>query len=287
MLIADSQVHIWGPNTPERPWKPGRKAQRPVPLGADEVLCEMDAAGVDRVVIVPPSIEGGRNDLAIAAVRSHPDRFAIMGRLELEDPAARGRLAHWRDQPGMFGVRINFKSELKKLPTDPDVEWFWAEAERAGVRVFASVMQADAHSVATVAKRHPDLRIAVDHLGIVNDTQKGAEAFANLDRLLALADNGNVAVKVSSMPGYASDGYPYRSLHPYLRRVYDAFGPKRMFWGSDLSRLHGPYRECVTMFTEEMNWLTSDDLDWIMGRGLCEWLGWKVQEQAGGFRPIN
>lgn len=50
---------------------------------------------------------------------------------------------------------------------------------------------------------------------------------------------------------------------------------ERMFWGSDLSRLRGPYRECVTMFTEEMPWLSARDLEWIMGRGICEWVEWK------------
>jgi hypothetical protein len=30
------------------------------------------------------------------------------------------------------------------------------------------------------------------------------------------------------------------------------------------------------MFTEEIPWLTANDKDWIMGRGVCEWLGWKI-----------
>ncbi len=30
------------------------------------------------------------------------------------------------------------------------------------------------------------------------------------------------------------------------------------------------------MFTEEMPWLPAADLNWIMGRGLCEWIGWKA-----------
>ena len=68
--------------------------------------------------------------------------------------------------------------------------------------------------------------------------------------------------------------YPYRNLHTHVRRVYDAFGPQRMMWGSDLSRLRGTCRECVTMFTEEMGWLSGQDLEWIMGRTLGEWLGW-------------
>jgi len=65
-------------------------------------------------------------------------------------------------------------------------------------------------------------------------------------------------------------------LHGYLRQVYDAFGPKRMFWGADLSRLPCTYRQGVTMFTEELPWLHGADLEWVMGRGLCEWLGWTL-----------
>ena len=30
------------------------------------------------------------------------------------------------------------------------------------------------------------------------------------------------------------------------------------------------------MFTEEMPWLSADDQEWIMGRGVCEWIGWKM-----------
>ena len=41
-----------------------------------------------------------------------------------------------------------------------------------------------------------------------------------------------------------------------------------------LTRLAEPYREAVTMFTEELEWLTAEDKAWIMGRGLCEWIGW-------------
>ena len=40
-------------------------------------------------MIVPPSWEGERNDLALAAASAHPDRFAVMGRLDTEAAGAR------------------------------------------------------------------------------------------------------------------------------------------------------------------------------------------------------
>jgi hypothetical protein len=54
-----------------------------------------------------------------------------------------------------------------------------------------------------------------------------------------LARLPNVAVKASALPAYSSHDYPYYNLHPYLRRVFDAFGPRRMFWGTVLAGLDG------------------------------------------------
>jgi predicted TIM-barrel fold metal-dependent hydrolase len=95
MDIVDSQVHIWGADTPDRPWPPGRaaEAQKPYPVQKEALLLQMDLAKVRRMVLVPPSWEGERNDLALDAARTHPDRFAVMGRLPIQDPASRGRVA--------------------------------------------------------------------------------------------------------------------------------------------------------------------------------------------------
>jgi len=86
----------------------------------------------------------------------------------------------------------------------------------------------------------------------------------------------NVAVKASALPAYSSHDYPYYNLHPYLRRVFEAFRPRRMFWGTDLTRLPCTYRQAITLFTEELPWLSGDDQEWVMGRGICDWLGWPL-----------
>ncbi len=46
MLIADSQVHLWGADTPARPWPPGRTAdaQKPYPIPKEALLFQMDLA---------------------------------------------------------------------------------------------------------------------------------------------------------------------------------------------------------------------------------------------------
>ena len=98
MFIVDAQVHIWGADTPQRPWPSGRsQPHRPQPLSKDDLLKEMDAAGVARVVIVPPSWEGDRNDLAMEAARRG---YGIaLGRTPLFDAEiASGQLVRLFDQ---------------------------------------------------------------------------------------------------------------------------------------------------------------------------------------------
>jgi predicted TIM-barrel fold metal-dependent hydrolase len=277
--IVDSQIHVWGADTAQRPW-PGRgtHAHRDTPYGAAEVIARMDEAGVDAAVLVPPSWEGDRNDLALAAARDYPGRFAVMGRLDPEAPGAREAVAEWKSQPAMLGLRFIFHTELLRNPfLEGRYDWVWDEAEGADVPVMMLLHHAYLEHLDAIARRHPKLRLAVDHLGLVSG-EKDAHAFRDLDKLLALARHANVAVKASALPCYSADAYPYRALHPYVRRVVDAFGPRRVFWGSDMTRLPCTYRESVTMWTDEMPWLAPADLEWIMGRALRAWLGWTTQE---------
>jgi L-fuconolactonase len=277
MLIVDAQVHLWAADSPSRPWPPGEahRAQKPYPVTKDMALAGMKEAGVDRVVVVPPSWEGDRNDLALEAAQLHPDRFAVMGRLALEKAESRALVDGWRRQPGMLGMRFTFSTERQRpWLTDGTADWLWVAAERAGIPVMMSVAGSFA-AVDRIAERHPGLRIVVDHLGIRSGS-KGPEAFAGLPQLCALAPRANIAVKASALPCYSTESYPFRDVHAHVRRVYDVFGPRRMFWGTDWTRLPCSWREAVTLFTEELPWLSGQDKEWIMGRALCEWLGWPL-----------
>jgi predicted TIM-barrel fold metal-dependent hydrolase len=81
-------------------------------------------------------------------------------------------------------------------------------------------------------------------------------------------------VKATGQAGYATDAYPFSSIHDALHRVFDAFGPRRMFWGTDITKMQVSWRQCITMFTEELPWLSEADKTLIMGEAICAWWGW-------------
>jgi len=272
MQIVDSQIHLWE-NATMSP------QHRQIPTySMDDALQEMAEAGVDAAVIHPPSTLGeAMNALAVDAARQHPDTFCILGNFDLQSPDRLDIVTHWRQRPGMLGFRFTFNQpHQQRWWTDGSLDWFWAACEQAELPIglLAGGHMAD---LGTIAARHPGLKLHIDHCGRGGGGGGGTDeaAFANLGEMLALATYPNVAVKLSGAPSYSSHPYPYRNIHPYLRQIFDAFGPQRCFWGTDITHMPCSHRQCVTMFTEELPWLQGRDKELVMGEAICDWLGWK------------
>jgi predicted TIM-barrel fold metal-dependent hydrolase len=275
MLVVDAQVHIWSGGRPPAAAASGG-GHRPIEsFSADELLREMDAAGVSAGLIHPPtSWDPNSNALAEAAAQAHPDRLAVMGHFDLTQPRREITLASWKRRPGQLGLRFTFNQpHTRPWLTDGTADWLWAAAEQARVPI-AMIGAANLPLLDQVATRHPGLKLIVDHFGIRRSPD--GDGFDYVDELVALARHPNVALKATGAPAYSREGYPFRDIHPVMQRLYEAFGPQRYFWGTDITRMPCSYAECVSMFTEELSWLTGDDLELVMGRALCEWLGWDL-----------
>ena len=272
MLIVDAQVHIWIAGKASAHHSCGR----PDPFTVAALDAEMQAAGVDCAVFAPPTWDPNGNEPSLEAARAFPQRFAVTGDIDWKGAPDPARIESWCQQPGMVGLRLIFNTpEKQAYLTNGSVDWIWKAAERADVPVMLLVPGA-VSLVGEIAQRYPGLRLCIDHLGIPRGAKDSA-AFEYLPQLLALARLPNVAVKAGGLPSYSTvDAYPYPSLHSYLRQVYDAFGPQRIFWASDLSRMTCPYREVVTLFTEGIPWLSEQDKRLIMGESVCQWLGWNA-----------
>jgi len=266
MAIVDAQIHIWRKGETLPP-------HRATPYSAGEVIADMDAAGVDAALIHPPSWDPDSNEQAIEAVVQYPGRFAIFGNFPLDAPASRALVATWKQRPGMLGLRFAFmRPGARDFFTNGTIDWLWPAAEKAGLPV-ALLVPDHMPLVGRVAERHPGLKLIIDHMGTLRGA-KGDAAFPKMAELVALARHPNVAVKLTGGPFYADDAYPFRSLHKHYRSMYDAFGPRRLFWGTDITKMPCSWRQCVTHF-QEIDWIPEADKRLIMGDALCDWIGWK------------
>jgi predicted TIM-barrel fold metal-dependent hydrolase len=289
MLIADSQIHIWKDETPDRPWIAGARERmvlnghRLEPFTYEECLENMDKAGVDRVAIVPPSWEGDRIDYGVEAAEKHPDRFCVMARVP-QDNEAEGRalMKDLKSIPGVKGIRVTFhRPQDRNWMIDGTCDWLWPAAEefQLPVMVHAPIWKAE---LGKIAKRHTTLPIIIDHMGILARSVDDAIDYW-MQETNDLHIYPNVAVKVSAVPGYSTQPYPYSNIAPFVRKMVHTFGPERCFWGTDLTRMmdakHLTYKQLVEQFTLHMG-LTDAELDQVMGKGLCKTIGWDFPADA-------
>ena len=274
-MIVDSQVHLWKANGPDYPWNPGAKPQLPEPFTVERVLPLMDEAGVNRVVIVPPGLNDV-NTYALEAARRHPVRFAVMGRIPLEDPKSAALLPGWKKQPGMLGVRVTFNSPtMLKWLSDGTADWFWPAAEKNGLPVMFLAF-GNVHLFGPIAQRHPGLPLIIDHLGVNAAVAKQGKMAEKIGDAVALAKYPNVSIKMSNLVNSSLEPYPFRDLDDPLKRVFDAYGPQRCHWGTDLTNnmARATYSQRIAHFTEVLKFMSESDKDWVMGRSIREKLKW-------------
>src|SRR5438094_735838 len=148
------------------------------------------------------------------------------------------------------------------LPNTPDHPWVSKDANAL---------------MGSVAERHPGLTMLVDHMGVSEAFMRSTPNWQDEVTVVAgLAKYPNVSVKLSSIPFLSSQPYPWRDTIPLIHRCFDAFGPQRCHWGSDLSHSFekATFSQRITQFTEELPFLSESDKDWIMGRSLLARLRW-------------
>jgi predicted TIM-barrel fold metal-dependent hydrolase len=248
MPIIDAQVHIWRKGTASPP-------HLATPYLAEDAIRDMDAAGVDGAILHPPaSWDPDSNEQAVEAVLAHPKRFAILGYPPVEKPETRPLIATWKQRPGMLGLRLYFnKPHNRSWPMDGTLDWLWPEAEKAQLPV--ALLAGDwLPLLGQIATRHPGLKLMVDHMGALRGA-RGSAAFPNMKDLTALSKLPNVAVKLTGGPFYA-------------------FGPRRLFWGTDITKMPCSWRQCLTHF-QEIDWIPDADKKLILGDAICDWIGWK------------
>ena len=176
----------------------------------------------------------------------------------------------------MLGFRLTFNTAATApMLSDGTADWFWPAAEKAGLPIMFHAPELGPQ-MARIAERHPRLTLIADHMGMTLLSVKAGRSANMIEHTLSLAKYPNVSVKLSAAPTHSFEDYPYRDINVHIRRVFDAFGPRRCHWGSDMTRAlaKATYRQRITHFTEALDFLSEEDKDWIMGRSILTRLNW-------------
>jgi len=234
--VVNAAEHAWVIHDPRFPIDPQVAScpQNPpkYDYSAEWLISQMQVYNVDRVVISHVCYYGRNNDYTIHCVKTWPDKFAGYGLLvghRLYSPADKenpARLERLMKEGGLVGLRLSpiYDKDVVWL-NDPVCYPLWKKAEELQATFHIFLAPHQVRQVADMAERFPGVNIVIDHMAMIDITAPDSEGFGPL---LELARFPNVYIRTTLHNPSKTRRLPYRDVWPFLKRLYDRYGPKRL-----------------------------------------------------------
>ena len=260
--IIDPHVHVWK-HDPAFPFAEG--ARVPERDAAPETLLGlMKANGVAKTVIIQVIHYRYDNRYLASVLKQYPGTFQGVCRVDPLDPAAPDHLSRHTEE-GFRGVRLspagNAAGDWFHGPLMPPL-WKRCHDLKVPMTVLAPIGRMP--EVGTLLERTPDLTTVIDHMADCPVDQP-----AELEKLIALKRYPNVFVKISHAWSLSKQTYPWNDAQQLVKRLYDAFGPRRLMWATDwpiVENSKATYAQALTLVRDDMKFLNAEDKSWILSK---------------------
>lgn len=275
-MIIDTHSHVIAPDRDRYPLQPygldqGTGEDRTpaswfedVPASAEQLISEMDKAGVEGALLVQAmgAYSYDNSYVADSAV-ANAERFSsvVIVDMEAEDPA--GTLHYWVETRGARGVRLfTITKPMATWLDDPKSYPVWEAASRLGIPIVVAMLPSLIPSLRNVVERFPNVPVALDHFGFPD--LDGGPPYPNATAHFDLAAYSNIRLKISSNLLERADAVGH--AEEFMEFLVDRFGANRLMWGSDYSQTHDrSYSELLSLAKKAVSRLSVSDQRLYLG----------------------
>jgi len=268
--MIDAHQHVWSLGRHGCTWP--TEAERPIfrDYGLADWRAAAEAGGIARSVLVQSQENAHDTEWLLDIAEAAPEVAAVVGWSDLAAPDAARQIAVLAARPKLKGLRPMVQDRAADWYDDPALEPGFTAMTEQGLRLDALVRVPHLPALGRLARRLPELAIAIDHAA---KPRIGAEAgFAEWHEAIApMAERPNVFCKLSGLLT-ESAGAPADAAEPYAATILDLFGPERVMWGSDW-----PVLELVSTYAEWLDlaraWIPAAAHDDVFGLTAARFYG--------------
>lgn len=244
-MIIDSHQHFWTPARGDYDWIPkGDPVLDRVYLPVD-LRPELARHGIEATVLVQAAASVEETEYMLGLADGSDFVRGVVGWVDFDDRSALQTMERLRHHPKFKGLRPMIQDIADpNWMLGAEVDWAFAAMTDLDLTFDALGYPRHLAPFLTLLKRHPRLRVVLDHCLKPEIRARSAEGFAFwAEGMARLAGETGALVKFSALITEAEENWSLEDLRPYLAHILEVFGPERIMWGSDwpVCRLKGEY----------------------------------------------
>ena len=258
LQVIDTHIHLYDTNRSQGvDWPPVTDKVLYRPVLTEHFDAVADREGIASTVIVEASSRVEDNQWMLDLIKDNPDRYlALVGNLPIGTDEFAGLIDRFFKDSRFVGLRMRDRPGGDEFFT----EAVWRDLailEEKGLSLDVLINNFTIDEVTEVAKRLPDLKIMINHLGGLNITNDPFDE--NWKAAMEKASQyENVYCKVSGIFQRAGvKPTPKKKLFysPVFKVVFDAFGEDRIVYGSNwpVTERGGSYSEQLSIIRGYFN----------------------------------
>lgn len=266
-MKIDSHHHFWKYDPETYSWMNEKMELLQRDYLPQNLKDEIDKVGVDGVVSVQADQSIKETEQLLGYADSHDFILGVVGWLPLSDQGVENLMERYSSNPLLKGIRHVVQDE-------PDDRFILDEAFNRGVEKLRKynlvydilIYERQLGSTIEFVDRHKGQVFVLDHVAKPRIQDKVMEPWKT--QMKELAKRENVFCKLSGMATEANwQNWQPEDLHPYMEVALDAFGAKRLMFGSDwpVARLAVEYHSWIDLCRMFVSSLTVDEQGLIGG----------------------
>ncbi|MDA8746182.1 amidohydrolase family protein [Rubripirellula amarantea] len=259
-MIIDAHHHFWVYDTAEFGWIDDNMRTIRRNFLPEDLEAEAAAAGIDGVVSVQARQTVEETDWLLDLARSNDLVQGVVGWLPLASKNLKPELDRVAHDPKLKGVRHVVQDEAPGFLDDPEFNRGIGELKACGLVYDLLLFEHQLVEAIRFVDRHPSQSFVVDHIAKPQIKLNRIDPWR--ENIHELAKRDNVTCKISGMATEADySDWTESQLQPYVETVLEAFGPKRLMFGSDwpVCLVAVGYRQWIDLVRECIAPLSSDE----------------------------